>query len=285
MNTMTGLSMRDKNFDELDQRFARNIYNAPKGEIRLRLVQEELLKQCPALLSGNALRILDAGCGLGHMASWLSGLGHQMVCCDLSSIMLERTRDRMTQENPAAMKGAGFFHAPVQELHCHVSGKFDLVIFHAVLEWMDDPQNGLRFVLPWVKPEGMLSLMFYNRHALIFKNLLRGHFRKIEQQSFRGEDGGLTPLNPLLPTDVEQWLLDAGCTVLAKQGIRTFYDYMDVNRQRKDKTGAGNDSTIDRNAPSLEEIIQMEKKYGNIEPYRSLGRYQLWHCRCASPLD
>jgi S-adenosylmethionine-dependent methyltransferase len=272
----------DQNFDGLGERFARNIYDTPKGEIRLQLVCEELREQCPSL-SGTPLRILDAGCGLGQITVMLVGLGHHMVSCDVSSSMLERARDRLNREALAGTGSVEFIHAPVQELDRHVQGAFDLVIFHAVLEWMEHPQEGLLSLLPWLKQDGILSLMFYNRHALVFKNLLRGHFRKIEQLSFRGEEGGLTPLNPLDPADVEQWLSDAGWSVYARRGIRTFFDYMDANRQPPGKESITAGVTTTRNAPSLEDIIRMERHYGLLEPYRSLGRYQLWHCRRVSP--
>ncbi len=34
-------------------------------------------------------------------------------------------------------------------------------------------------------PVGWLSLAFYNRDALIYRNLLKGHFRKLRTRSLR----------------------------------------------------------------------------------------------------
>ncbi|MGV8346544.1 hypothetical protein ACV330_30265, partial [Pseudomonas aeruginosa] len=36
-------------------------------------------------------------------------------------------------------------------------------------------------------PGGWLSLAFYNRDALIYRNLLKGHFRKLRKERVAGE--------------------------------------------------------------------------------------------------
>jgi len=257
----------DRNFDELSKRFARNIYDSPKGQIRLQLVQEELLAVCPQLSAGKPLRILDAGCGMGQMTVLLSSLGHEVVCCDLSETMLAETKALIYKKHPGQLPNIRFIHSSVQDLAKLLDGSFDVIVFHAVLEWMAYPQQGLDLLLPWLKPQGTLSLMFYNIHSLIFKNLLRGNFSKIDEEAYRGDPGSLTPLNPLDPANVEQWLLAAGLNIYAKRGIRTFYDFMDETMRHKKLSVA------------IDDVIRMEKKYGVIEPYRSLGRYQLWHCK------
>ncbi len=56
-------------------------------------------------------------------------------------------------------------------------GDFDLVLCHAVLEWLAQPQQALHKLFGLIRPGGHLSLMFYNRDALIFRNLIRGNWR------------------------------------------------------------------------------------------------------------
>jgi S-adenosylmethionine-dependent methyltransferase len=259
--------MSDRNFDDLAGRFAQNIYDNPKGQIRLQLVWDELLVICPQLMNGKPLRILDAGCGMGQMTARLSALGHQVLCCDISAAMLSETKQMLGGQNPGALANVRFIQSSVQTLDQHLADEsFDLIIFHAVLEWMEEPEAGLQSLLKWLKPGAVLSIMFYNLHSLIFKNLLRGNFRKIEEQDFRGDPGSLTPIHPLDPVDVEQWLSRYGLTVLGKRGIRSFYDYMDHSMKHKKLVIA------------MEDVIRMEKKFGVQEPYRSLSRYILIHC-------
>ncbi|MCE1695453.1 tRNA uridine 5-oxyacetic acid(34) methyltransferase CmoM, partial [Enterobacter hormaechei] len=66
--------MRDRNFDDIADKFSRNIYGTTKGKIRQAVVWQdinELLNHLPQ----RPLRILDAGGGEGNMACQLAELG------------------------------------------------------------------------------------------------------------------------------------------------------------------------------------------------------------------
>ena len=54
--------------------------------------------------------------------------------------------------------------------------EFDLVLCHAVLEWLDDPKSAVGDVALLVKQRGHLSLMFYNRFASLLKRTFAGDF-------------------------------------------------------------------------------------------------------------
>ncbi len=260
--------MADRNFDELAERFERNLYGNPRGQLRLQLVSEALEKDCAELGSNKTLRVLDAGCGLGQMSLLLARQGHQVTACDLSADLLARAQQRIAQENAAALNNIRFHCCSLQTLDQHAEGTFDLIIFHAVLEWLEQPREGLQQLLRWLRPGGELSLLFYNRHSLIYKNLLRGKFRRIDEQDFRGDPGGLTPINPLLPDEVAHWLAELRIEIVTRRGIRTFYDFMDQTMHPQKPQVA---------AP--EDILRMERKFSTQEPYRGMARYQLWHCR------
>ncbi|MFX6209449.1 methyltransferase domain-containing protein, partial [Acinetobacter baumannii] len=70
---------------------------------------------------------------------------------------------------------------------------YDLVLCHAVLEWLAEPHAILPVLHQLCAPGGWLSLAFYNRDALIYRNLLKGHFRKLRKERFAGEGQSLTP--------------------------------------------------------------------------------------------
>jgi SAM-dependent methyltransferase len=55
--------------------------------------------------------------------------------------------------------------ATLQELADVPPGTFDVIICHAVLEWLADPRQGLMALVPLLAADGQLSLLFYNRHA------------------------------------------------------------------------------------------------------------------------
>jgi S-adenosylmethionine-dependent methyltransferase len=244
---------QDRNFDDLAQRFARNIYGSAKGEIRLAIVWQHLRQ---VLDMKQPLRILDAGCGFGQLARRLAGLGHELVLTDPSKNMLDHAEREFAADPPAG--SVRFVHAPIQELSRDEFGRFDLVLCHAVLEWLAQPKQTLHQLLDLIRPGGHLSLMFYNKDALIFRNLIRGNWRKVESGVLQGEEGGLTPYHPLSLHEVESWLQEWHMPVIARAGVRVIHDYMEKQL---------------RDSRPVEETVRMEMQYAQQEPYLYLGRY------------
>lgn len=66
-----------------------------------------------------------------------------------------------------------------QELAQQVTGLFDLVMCHAVLEWVTSSDEVIGVLSAFVKPNGQLSLMFYNQNVAVFKTVLRGYFESL----------------------------------------------------------------------------------------------------------
>lgn len=260
--------MSDRNFDDLADRFERKLYGNLRGQLRLQLVTSALLQDCAGLQRQPPLRVLDAGCGLGQMSQLLATHGHHVIACDVSSKLIQRAQARIAEENQECLSRIEFHCGSLQTLKEHTTGQFDLIVFHAVLEWLENPRAGLEHLLPWLKPGGELSLLFYNRHSIVFKNLLRGDFRRMDTQDYKGDSGSLTPINPLNPEEVRQWLDAMQLQVITKRGIRTFYDYMEQSLDTRKPQNATN-----------ADILRMETQLSTEEPYRSLARYQLWHCR------
>jgi S-adenosylmethionine-dependent methyltransferase len=88
----------------------------------------------------------------------------------------------------------------------HVTGTFDLVLCHAVLEWLAEPRQTLLGLFPFVKAGGILSLLFYNRHGLLFQSLVVGNFDYVRLGLRKKRQTALTPTNPQLPEQVYDWI-------------------------------------------------------------------------------
>lgn len=254
---------QDQNFDELSSRFRKNIYHTAKGQIRLNILWRDFAEQIPAIGQGG-LTILDAGAGQGNFALQLAQQKHHLTLCDLSSAML-RDAEKLFAENDLA-DGVKFFHCPVQQLPDHTDTQYDIVLFHAVLEWLAEPEQTLKQLLHFIKPGGYLSLMFYSRTGLIYQNLINGNFDLILNNELAGEGKTLTPTNPQDPDEVERWLDEAGLIQKLKSGVRVFYD--GIHRERRKQ--------INEN-----ELFELEQRYSRIEPYCSLARYI--HVLCQKP--
>ena len=131
-------NIRDRNFDDLSEKFSRKVYGGLKGDIRLAVIWRDLLAVLPLLESQAPLRILDIGGGLGQLTVALAKLGHQVVYCDLSEQMLEAAQKLAVE---AAVLDKIIWHQqPYQALEGEDLGQFDLVMCHAVMEWLAEPE-------------------------------------------------------------------------------------------------------------------------------------------------
>jgi len=146
-------ALTDRNFDKLADKFADRIYGTFKGQLRLELLQEDLAP----LRSGEQMDVWDAGCGMGQMALWLAEGGHRLTCNDLSEKMLQGAQERFEK----AGRDAVFHHTSAQDLAGQLPLQ-DLVLFHAVIEWLARPLETLEIVADRVKRGGYLSLLFFN---------------------------------------------------------------------------------------------------------------------------
>lgn len=248
----------DRNFDDLAQQFSQRIYSGTKGKVRLALLQrdlDEVLGEQLNRLGPAPSRVLDAGGGEGQFARILARQGHRVTLCDHSQVMLDNARSAAREEG--LERAFDYLHCPIQQLPVP-DQPYDLVLCHAVLEWVTDWQGLVLTLLGMLRPDGYLSLMFYNQHSTVFRSLVRGYFDRITQDKLQGSGQGLTPINPLLPERVLEFLEDQGMKVHCKSGIRVFHDYM--HKEIRDRR-------------SEQDIIALEKRFSREEPYRSLGRY------------
>ncbi|MDQ6989342.1 MAG: methyltransferase domain-containing protein [Mariprofundaceae bacterium] len=249
----------DTNFDDLATHFKQRIYGSRKGAIRLAVLWRDLLQNLP-LEQEKPLRILDIGAGLAQLDLKLADLGHQVCINDLSAKMLALAKEQA--EGKSFAKQLTWQHGAFQDLEpCH---DYDVVMAHAVLEWLAEPETLIAKLGDFLQQNGVVSLMFYNFDALLFHNLLRGNFNKIQNNDFAGMQGGLTPPKPLKLAWVEQTLQQHGFEVFYQSGIRVFSDYVGVRRGGNDDDAA---------------VLDMELQYSNQQPYVQMGRYVHYMCK------
>ncbi len=240
---------KDKNFDDLANHFHKNVYNSLKGKIRLAVLKRDLE---PFLKT--PLNIIDAGGGQGFFSIELAKK-HQVTICDISTEMLAMAKKQAIN---AGINSVNFINCSIQELPTKIKTDADLILCHAVLEWMAKPDKALSYLYKCLKPNGILSLAFFNVNSIIYKNLLKGNYYKATSNDFVGIKGSLTPLNPLHIEDVFTWCNDNNFEVLQFSGIRVFNDYIADKKIRNQHPDA---------------VIETELKFSQVEPFRSLGRY------------
>ena len=258
----------DRNFDTLADRFERQIHGTDKGRIRTSLIRDDLLKNILWLSDAPASHhIIDAGGGTGlFTAELVKDTYHQVTLCDHSKKMLIRAERNFASISPNTP--LNLFHTPIQELPKHSSQQGDLILFHAVIEWLEHPEQVLRQLSSMVKPGGWFSVLFYNRRSLTWRHLTMGNFQYTNDPNARLKGNGktLTPDNPQNPEDVERWLSEEGMSITARTGIRSVFDNMRPH---------------DRERSSFEDILKAEEIYGRQQPYIDMARYI--HFLCQKP--
>jgi S-adenosylmethionine-dependent methyltransferase len=204
-------------------------------------------------LDGKSLDVLDAGGGTGVMSEVMLDFGHRVTLTDISSEVLSIAKNKLG-ENPQL----DIQHIDILSLS--TEKKYDLVVCHAVLEWLQDPFAVLGKLVDLVKPGGHLSLTFFNHDAQLFGNMLYGNFDYVQQGMTSKNIVRLSPKNPQKPQVILSQLNTLPVKVIKQAGIRCFHDYL---------------KQPEKQINEYEQLKQLEIKYGSTEPYLWLGKYFL----------
>ncbi|MDA8492497.1 tRNA uridine 5-oxyacetic acid(34) methyltransferase CmoM [Kluyvera georgiana] len=247
--------MQDRNFDDIAEKFSRNIYGTTKGQLRQAILWQDL----DALLStmgSQPLRILDAGGGEGQTAIKMAERGHHVTLCDLSAEMIARASQAASDKGVS--HNMHFIQCAAQDVAGHLESPVDLILFHAVLEWVAEPQEALKTLWSVLRPGGVLSLMFYNANGLLMHNMVAGNFDYVALGMPKKKKRTLSPNYPRDPQQVYGWLEEIGWQINGKTGVRVFHDYLRDKHKQQD---------------SYDILLELETRYCRQEPYISLGRY------------
>jgi glycosyltransferase involved in cell wall biosynthesis/2-polyprenyl-3-methyl-5-hydroxy-6-metoxy-1,4-benzoquinol methylase len=123
-----------------------------------------------ALVPEDAHRILDIGCGGGHLGRVLKEQS------DLREVWGVDVHTGACREAEKWLDHV--VHAEACEWDPPVDkGYFDLIVFGDVLEHLLDPKGTLEHYIPWLKPSGMVVLSVPNvRYWGVVQNLVDGHW-------------------------------------------------------------------------------------------------------------
>ncbi|MGO2391996.1 MULTISPECIES: methyltransferase domain-containing protein [unclassified Halomonas] len=249
----------DRYFDGLADKFSRSLYQAPRGELRLAMLDYLL----PTMLQLNGQKVLDVGGGLGQQAAWFAERGHAVTMSEPSEDMLNYAKHWHRDAKSLPEEAVTYVQAPLQSLVDQAPGPWALITCHAVLEWLGDPRAAVAALSTLLAPGGQLSLMVFNRDALRFSNAVKGNLEKAlsDRLAGKGKRQRLTPISPVTHADIEQWSAENGLRIEAVAGIRVFQDYL-----RQPPT-----TPVER-----ETLLELEKQYCRQDPHWRLGRYLLY---------
>ena len=251
---------QDRNFDDISAHFEKKIYGGLKGQIRLAVLRHDIFGWVKSWQQthNRPLRVLDVGAGLAQISIELAKDGHDVTINDISANMLEIAKQKAGE----AAQNITWHTCPYQQLDDKLTGKYDLILCHAVLEWLAEPKLIMDFFDRWLVDDraekGVLSLCFYNPASFVYRNLVMGNFNLLHNKDFKADNGSLTPNHPVAKDEVLAWINDHQYQILHTSGLRVFHDYSPLKRGGHTNPQA---------------VIEMEVAYSGQDPYKWLGRY------------
>ena len=236
----------DHIFDGIASKFASNIYGTTKGKLRQIILCDVLEPHIDS-----PMNIIEVGGGTGVMTAHLASKGHRVVLTDASADVLALAKENLADFDNVTIRQQ--YLTAIDDL-----GDYDLVVCHAVLEWLSEPYDALRFLFDNMRTGAKLSLSFFNKDAALFANALYGNFDYIARGMKVKNQVRLNPKQPLSAKEITPYCESLGFHIHSKTGIRCFHDYL------KDKS---------QQTTHFDSVLELERKYNQTDPYMWLGKY------------
>ncbi|MEH6379826.1 methyltransferase [Streptomyces sp. KLMMK] len=176
--------------------------------------------------AGGVLDVLDTGGGSGHFAVPVAALGHRVTVVDPSPNALFALERRAAEAGVAErVRGVqGDAHGLFDVVD---RGAYDVVLCHGVLEYVDDPAEGVRNVIEALRPAGTLSLLAAGLGGAVLSRALAGHFTEARQvlTDPAGHWGAGDPMPRRFTAEqLTELVTAAGLEAGAVHGVRVFAD-------------------------------------------------------------
>ncbi|MFE9371603.1 methyltransferase [Streptomyces sp. NPDC006711] len=201
----------------------------PRASLRTAVVWEvlkEALDRRVEATGREALDVLDTGGGSGNFAVPLATLGHRVTVVDPSPNALFAL-ERRAAEAGVAERVQGVQGDVLGLFDVVERGGYDAVLCHGVLEYVEDPAEGVRNAVDALRPHGALSLLAAGLGGAVLSRALAGHFTEARHalSDPAGRWGAGDPVPHRFTAEQLTALVgDAGATAGAVHGVRVFAD-------------------------------------------------------------
>lgn len=201
----------------------------PRASLRTAVVWEILrdaLDRQAKAAGRESLDVLDTGGGTGNFAVPVARLGHRVTVVDPSPDALfaleRRAAEAGVTDQVRGVQGDTTGLLDVVQAAAH-----DVVLCHGVLEYLDDPAEGLRNAVGALRPAGTLSLLAAGRGGAVLSRAVAGHFAEAQHALTdpRGRWGKADPVpRRFTAEELTRLVVGAGLRVGSVHGIRVFSD-------------------------------------------------------------
>ncbi|MEV6951400.1 methyltransferase [Streptomyces sp. NPDC051183] len=201
----------------------------PRASLRTAVVWEvlrEALDRRTKATGRDVLDVLDTGGGTGNFAVPVARLGHRVTVVDPSPNALFGLERRVSEAGVADLvRGV---QGDAQGLLDVVDREsYDVVLCHGVLEYVDDPAEGVANAVAALRPGGVLSLLGAGLGGAVLARALAGHFAEARTALTdpAGRWGGGDPMPRRFTAEqLGELVGGAGLAVGAVHGVRIFAD-------------------------------------------------------------
>jgi S-adenosylmethionine-dependent methyltransferase len=215
--------------------FYKEHQNAPWGKLLYTITSANLKRH----INGKTLSILDAGGGNGLEAITLAQQGHKVVLLDHSAEMLSEARTNA--QNHHLAEAIEFCQGDVSSIpRLFPKAKFDIVLCHSVLQYVDNLDTALQALSYATRPQGYISIVCINRYSESYRLALQ----ELDlQAAYSALDAEIivskifdAPMKAYAAEDLRMPLQKAGCSIVGQYGIRCVNDYIPNNDIKSDPT-------------------------------------------------
>ncbi|GHJ38206.1 methyltransferase [Streptomyces sp. TS71-3] len=235
----------------------------PRASLRTAVVWEVLkdaLDHRVKATGREQLEVLDTGGGSGNFAVPVARLGHRVTVVDPSPNALfaleRRAAEAGVEDRIQGVQGDAHGLFDVVE-----RGGYDVVLCHGVLEYMDEPAEGLRNVIGALRPSGVLSLLAAGLGGAVLARALAGRFTEAHQALTdpRGRWGGGDPVPRRFTVEQLTALAEtAGVRVEAVHGVRVFADLVPGD-------------LVDTEPGALDGLLKLEAEAAELPAFQSVA--------------
>ncbi|MFE4452566.1 methyltransferase [Streptomyces sp. NPDC056796] len=235
----------------------------PRASLRTAVVWEVLkdaLERRVKATGREALDVLDTGGGTGNFAVPVARLGHRVTVVDPSPNALFAL-ERRADEAGVADRVRGVQGDVLGLFEVADRAGYDAVLCHGVLEYVDDPAEGVRNAVDALRPSGALSLLCAGLGGAVLARALAGHFAEARQALTdpAGRWGDGDPVPRRFTAGQLTGLVDAaGLEVGSVHGVRVFADLV---------PGV----LVDTEPGAMEELLRLEAAVAELPAFHSVA--------------
>ena len=231
-------------------------YDSLYGQVRTEVVHAHLrahLPEPPATL-------VDVGGGAGHQAIPLAREGYEVTAVDPSEAMLAEAARAREAESPEVARRLHLVRAEGHTAPALLGERrYDGVLCHGVLLYLDDPEPMVAALCALVRPGGVVSIVTKNARTLAMRPGRRGDWKRAMEAFDSAREVNVLGIETRADTvdGISRLLLRHGVDPVAWYGVRLFTEEWGRDQPRTDSGDA---------------VFAAELEASRRDPYRQLSR-------------